>query len=421
MNKEEDFVKQALLAFNQRPNRAEPLYDLAKFYREKGMNDASLIFAKAGLDIPYPEDDLLFIEDFVYSTGLKEEFSIVAYYSCDSSVKYKGYLKCNEVALDRNNPVTSRELARSNLEFYMQPLHEIATSFTTKRVDFTPPDKYTAMNASVARNGSDIVLLQRCVNYTIMENGQYFTPNNEAIKTRNFVLHISDDLDVESSSEVLPPTDMPDAKYPHVIGFEDSRLFTWKDALWCISCVRELNNEGWCQQVLARIEPIGVDCQLTDWRVLTPDVGQFHEKNWMPFVDKDELNFIYKCDPMTMLDSDARTLSSFTPTRDASTFRGGSQLIPFVGGWLGIIHEVTCKQYETRSYHHRFVWFDMQHCLRCISLPFYFQRKGIEYAAGIAWHPDEKRVIISYSVADKESWLATLDVPDISKMLFIGM
>ena len=72
------FVRELLMAYNYRPSRAEPLYDLARYFRERGDNQSSLLFSETGMKIPLPSD-LLFVNEFVYKTGLKEEFSIVRF------------------------------------------------------------------------------------------------------------------------------------------------------------------------------------------------------------------------------------------------------------------------------------------------------------------------------------------------------
>ena len=68
------FVHQALCTFNHRPTRAEPLYDLARYWRGRGAPNTSLVFSQLGLVIPYPAQDSLFVEDYVYKGGLQQEY-----------------------------------------------------------------------------------------------------------------------------------------------------------------------------------------------------------------------------------------------------------------------------------------------------------------------------------------------------------
>ncbi|HTX49998.1 MAG TPA: hypothetical protein VME40_11480, partial [Caulobacteraceae bacterium] len=72
------FLRLALEAFNQRPSRAEPLYDLARFYRERSMYGASWLFCEAGFAIPHPGPNAPYLEPYVYDAGLLEEYSIAA-------------------------------------------------------------------------------------------------------------------------------------------------------------------------------------------------------------------------------------------------------------------------------------------------------------------------------------------------------
>jgi hypothetical protein len=99
-------------------------------------------------------------------------------------------------------------------------------------------------------------------------------------------------------------------------------------------------------------------------------------------------------------------------------FRGGSQVIPFLGGWLALMHEARQRpDNQKRYYQHRFVFFEYTGLVKFISLPFVFHDKIIEFAAGLAWHPDNKRLVISYGVADKEAWVATITSHDVSELL----
>lgn len=78
-----------------------------------------------------------------------------------------------------------------------------------------------------------------------------------------------------------------------------------------------------------------------------------------------------------------------------------------------------------RQYRHRFVWFDAATKLQGLSRPFFFSKyrnllffnHRIEFAAGLAWHPDGKRLMISYGVEDAESWIATVEASDVRRVL----
>ncbi|CDX40907.1 hypothetical protein MPLDJ20_310003 [Mesorhizobium plurifarium] len=421
---DEGFIRHALAAFNQRPQRAEPLYDLARYYREKGMNDAAVLFCEAGLAIGRPEQDILFIEDTVYTTGLREEYAIAANYARDPVRKDRGFAACNWLALNREIGDGPRDLAWSNLYYYVQPAKTTMPSFNARRIDFAAPDGYRPSNPSVVRRGGEILLLQRTVNYSLAEdNLQYHTTGGAAVHTRNFLLRLNGELDVQFANEILPPADLPKPAYDRVLGFEDMRPFLWRGQLWGVSCFRELTPEGWCEQVVARIDE-GDQCRLTDWRVLRTSGTRVHEKNWMPRIKRtaepgrEELQFIYLCDPTRILDEKAATVSETSPAIAAKLFRGGSQAIEFAGGWLTLIHEVQWRAADSRRYYfQRFVWFDDANTLRKISRPFFFNKKGVEFAAGLAWHPDERRLLISYSVADSESWLATIDAVEVDAAL----
>jgi tetratricopeptide (TPR) repeat protein len=417
LSDEGGFLQQALAAFNQRPQRAEPLYDLARFYRERSMYDASALFCEAALALPRPDSSAQFLEDFIYAVGIREEYSIAANYARDAARKDRGHAACNWLALNRDVPASSRNLARSNLFFYAEPAKSVMPSFSACPVGFAPPDNYRPMNPSVARCGERIMLIQRGVNYVLKEDGSYHSLDGAPFRTRNFLLALDDDLEIQSSAEILPPGDLPKPLYPDESAFGDMRLFTWGKALWCTACYRELTSEGWCEQVVARIDDAspGV-CRLQDWRVMRPGPPSRHEKNWVPQIGADNLQFIYLCDPARVVDGDGKTVVETIPTIAADQFRGGSQAIAFDDGWLFLIHEVLWRQ-GRRFYLHRFVWFDEGCALRRVSRTFFFQKKSFEFGAGLAWHPDGKRLLVSYGIDDGESWIATVDAAEVRCLL----
>jgi glycosyltransferase involved in cell wall biosynthesis len=412
----EKYVSGLIDAYNFRPHRAEALYDLAHHYRMKGQNFPALMVAEEGLRLK-PSGDVLFVNEFPVQAGFREEFSIAGWY--DESRRAEAFKVTNWLALDPKVPDYTRAQARANLVHYVKPLCESVPSFVTRRIAFEPPDGFTAMNPCVTIAAHGIKCLVRTVNYTMDEAGRYLIKgtNGEAngtnpINTRNFLLSMEPNFDVKIAEEVLPPEGFPPPSYNLVVGFEDMRVFEWRGNIWSISNVREQNPEGWCEQVLAMIPR---DRRLQAWKKILPANRQ-HEKNWAPIVTDDELRFVYNIG--ATIDPETAIISKHSIQYAADNIRGGTQYIPFRGGYLALTHEAYHHSNGKRYYLHRFSYVDVVSKIWKLSAPFVFHEKVIEFAAGIAMHPSNKQILISYGREDKEAWIASVDETDVAEFLF---
>ena len=399
-----DDTQLALTAYNRRPHRVEPLYDLAYRFRQEGKYELAAMFASWGIVRSYPKDDRLFIEDWIYRWGLQQELAITGYYSDRPHVKRVAGEACNALALDRGVPDEVRNLARENEYWYLSAAAELMPSFATRRVDFKPPVGWRAMNPSVTVHDGEIWVSQRCVNYELVD-GEYRTPPDEPITSRNFMLRLhSGTLLMMSEEEIGEPAGLPQ-KYDLVLGFEDPRLFTFDGKMYRIATVRQCHPGGLCQQVVEEIRG--------DYFGFIPTAR--HEKNWMPIEGSGK--FIYSCDPTRIIAMDGEQVAEWHPSIAARHFKGGSQAICFGRGWLAIVHSVIQRSSTERCYTHRFVWFDDKYNMRRYSHPFYLNKKGIEFVAGLAYHPAGDKLLISYGVDDRESWIATVNPEEVSKLM----
>jgi tetratricopeptide (TPR) repeat protein len=92
----EDVIAAYLRAANTLPTRAEALHGASRLCRQKKRYEEGYRIAKRGLEIPTPSSDALFVEPWIYETGLLDEFSVNAYWSghnhdcLDASLKLLG-------------------------------------------------------------------------------------------------------------------------------------------------------------------------------------------------------------------------------------------------------------------------------------------------------------------------------------------
>jgi cytochrome c-type biogenesis protein CcmH/NrfG len=112
-----------LQAYNLRPNRAEPLWQLARIHRqERNEPRIAYLYAKTACEIKYPENDILFISSDVYHWQALDEFAAAAYYCHDF---LRGYNACVELLKSPHVPETEKARIQQNTEVYKQKLMEM--------------------------------------------------------------------------------------------------------------------------------------------------------------------------------------------------------------------------------------------------------------------------------------------------------
>lgn len=434
MGHSNEFIRILLDAYNSRPKRAEPMYDLAHWYREQPhAQAAALACAEAVEHLPKP-DDILFVNDFVYKAGIKEEIAICSWYV--PGKRAKGFQVCADLAQQKSNYWGPINTARQGIYHYIQPLSEWCPSFKWRHINFTPPDDWVAMNPSVCVHHEALHVNVRCVNYRIDDAGRYLIrhtetgeiTNDNPINTRNFVLYLGNDPFTPAppwAFECYRDGNMP-VEFPLVVGFEDMRIWSKDHTLWSSATVRQLHHDGQCEQVLSRLVPLAMG--ISESRPPAIQHRDVHrmlraprecEKNWAPILCPDEKQQLFMWRPGTVVNAFGETLYNTPPDFAVDNLSGSSQVIPWRDGYIAVLHTAcplpgeSCKRY----YSHRFITYDRGFRATRLSLPFYFNEKAIEFCAGLCGHPSDNQLVLSYGFKDCEARIATVGCDDVERFL----
>lgn len=364
---------------------------LAKHFRINDKQGESYDCIKRGLKAFPPED-----KEYMFY----EELSIIAYYV---DKKQEGYDACDKVTLSHHAPWSVRNYTLGNQRFYMRrlPFKKIFN------VDYTLPTDYIASSSSLIKIGENYLMNMRSVNYSINDKGGYIIRDpHDIVRTRNFLLELKENtFDVISDREVKDVSGIP--LFPkNILGIEDVRLFSPTEFFCTYLEVNESRTPQicYCQYdkdtgKVTKIIPLMVGTELKC------------EKNWMPFLDGDEVKFIYSIDPLRIYGMDRKD-GSLTLLLETSLtkeclrdFRGGAGLIPYKNGWLTTIHQV--HHSDPRKYFHRFVWFDKDFITLKYSEVFFFEAPQIEFNLSICHSPHG--LLVPYSVNDNTCRIGLLN------------
>lgn len=293
-------------------------------------------------------------------------------------------------------------------------------SFTEHALRIPIQENYIATNASVAIYGGSIYALVPAMDHYVDQRGCFMPlpvgtpePRRHFAENITYLARLNEDLSVADSTKLTLPANMrPNVPWPFR-GFESPRLFSWQGALWMTLCSHGCGNQEGAKFFIGEIAP---NHAFANVREIKPQMPKQFEKNWMPDLDNPRGSFHY-C-PGTMIDG-AGNLTRLG-NDDYAHMHGGSQVIPYLGAKLCVVH---CYDGSVDKSYQHFMRMNNDGTPLAISEPFNLHR---DITTGMAYHPDGKRMILSYGRQDAESnvlqrqekpYLATVDLAELERVI----
>ena len=380
-------------AYEYYPKKAEPIYHLTRYFREKSQHYKAYHYYLKGKDIPFPEDCLLFLEENVYKGLFEYEATILDCY----------VLRTRQESLERliryinQNVPFYRENVFDNMVYYVESLVP-SDSKTYKgkysRLLFPDINEYRASSCSVIRNPDSLqkskyIMNVRYVNYEIDGKGSYIMsssdPNetNVPVRTKNAMVELNNDG--EPIHTVTLMTEEYERKESHIQGLEDIRLFYLNNTLHALASCKDIVSDG---RIVMTHGKYNIDTHtITDLIVVDSPKGSTVEKNWTiipeSLITEKQFKVIYSWHPLEIGTVYENKLILYKKHDTPEIFkhcRGSTPLILYNNSYWCVLHIV--KYSTPRIYSHMVVQLDLEFKIVQYTIPFSFRRNRIEYCIG---------------------------------------
>ncbi len=323
----------------------------------------------------------------------------------------------NRLALDRYCWPSVRSAARKalTLPLFAQSAQELFGDWKSQEITLATPPGFYPCNPSINIHNEKLLCCVRVVNYRWERGELTLAPGTTVHQSQNFLLELNP-LSLETGQVVeisSPDGGLEDAAYQ---GMEDLRLISHGGNLWVSFTILDRHPSAIAQMAVGQLSEDG---RLEKFSV--QDFEGYHpQKNWMPFVDEHGLGWVSRCDPILVLrfnssQGQAQEWRRWRPTLSLDLLRGSSQLVPWGQGWLCVVHEM--QQRFDPFYLHRFVEFDSAFSIAAITDPFYFERLGIEFCAGLCRDPHSDSLLVSLGIEDRKAVIGRISEKNIRKSL----
>ncbi|MCY0386965.1 hypothetical protein OVY01_06905 [Robbsia sp. Bb-Pol-6] len=343
---------------------------------------------------------------------------ITTYYS--PSACTRALVTCNDLSLSPTCSPATRGAARRDLMDLARPLPALLTNVCA--VPLHPPVEkgWFGLNPSVALWRGRLHVIHRAANFLPVRDGHYIDIPASLRADRNYLCSLHADLTVNGPwMEVLPPRGETVRSRDPVPGLKDIRLFAMDEDLYGVASSHGRAPDFIDDMLVAQLTfGEGTSCRHAEPRRLSSASTRSREKNWTPLIVAGEPRFIRYFQDNVVFSIDGNEVSRTPSSLAVDHLRGGSQALPFAGGWLLICHEMV-EGVNRRRYAHRFAWLDGDAVLRRLSEPFKLRGDDVEFVTGLAAHPDGRDLVISYGLSDCEGWLSRVPAIEVARLLHL--
>ena len=374
-----------LRAYKLRPERAEPLYKLARYFREQSQHYKAFYYADLGRTKRL-SNDTLFVEKDVYDGLFDYEITILLFY-----IGKPGLRPSMEYLMTRTHHLDN---VYSNMGFYVNPLGRPICNHPVMR-DVAGSDYHPTSTSIFKVNGKTYHNV-RFVNYVINKATGGYTmkqitySDSHKVRTQNVLWDGKEAFLMNDASVSLPRRDA------RILGLEDVRVYT--DSTGTVKFVA--TSSEYSDKI--RIVRGTYDMTTHSYKncaVMDSPTDSKCEKNWIPVDGTDDV--IYRWHPLevgTMTDNTLEIHTTHTTNWFFKHLRGSAVPVRVGSELWCLVHYVA---YTTpRKYYHCIVVLDETYKPQRISLPFVFQNQGIEYSLGMA--VQDKNVEFVYSSWDDD-------------------
>ena len=299
----------------------------------------------------------------------------------------------------------------SQLMSLAQSAADVFPGVSFGRIDAHVPIGWQLANPSIHPIAENRRAYVRMVNYRQEGEDYHVHDPGRIVHTKPHIAAIDTDLRATGIFELNDLTGISRSDVFAIRGFEDFRIFSYDGADYAAASIRNADSSGIVQQFLLTIQGNEIV-----QAVAMSGPADGHQKNWMPVVGHEDMLFVDTCYPKQIRQHDPSTGRTNVVSRVAtsplfSRFRGGSQLVPWHGGYLSVVHEVLQYGGIERVYLHRFVKFDLHLNITHCSDQFFLLKRGVEFCAGM--RIESESVILSFGVDDRHAWLARISESEV--------